>query len=413
MQETILIVDDSPTAGPELRTLLEGQGYTVLTALRAEEALDMLRASPVDLVITEALLPGTDGYELVKQIREQETWANLPVVILTVRSSPEDYAAGFEAGANEYFVKPLEPTKLLAAVRGLLTRYGAGKLVRASGQPQQATHQRVREGQIITAFSLKGGVGTSTLAVNLAVAIKRLEPSSRVGLVDLSFEQGHDALLLDIVPTSTILDWAKSNTADATPQVLNQYFVQHRSGINILAAPLAPEDAEMVRADTVRLTLSLSRQAFDYIVVDTAATFSENSLIALEMAGTIVVPLTPDMAALKSAVATKRILGAVRIPESRIRYVLNSIIPRAGLSKDQVETSLQSNVFAIPHAGAAFIGAANQGMPATAAPSPTGAAKAVIELARSMCEPEDITPVRDDGSPIRGTVSRLFRTGRA
>jgi pilus assembly protein CpaE len=259
-------------------------------------------------------------------------------------------------------------------------------------------------------FSLKGGVGTSTIAVNLAVAIKRLAPSARVGLIDLSFEQGHDALLLDIVPTSTILDWAKSKTAEATPQVLNQYFVQHRSGISLLAAPMAPEDAEMVRPETVRLTLSLSQQAFDYIVVDTASTFSETTLISLEMAASIVVPLTPDMAALKSAVSTKRILTAVRIPEGRTRYVLNTIVPSGGLSKDQIESSLQTDLFQIPHGRSLFMAAANQGMPATTGQNPPPAARAIVDLARTVCEPEEVA----EAEPVpRGVRARLFRGGRA
>lgn len=412
MHETILIVDDSPTTGPELRTLLEQQGYTVLLALRAEEALDMLRTNPVDLVVTEALLPGMDGYDFVRQVRERDGWENLPVIMLTVRSTPEDYAAGFEAGANEYFVKPQDPPKLVAAVRGLITRHSAGKLARTGSQPAP-THVRAHQGEIISLFSLKGGVGATTLAVNLAVAIKRLAPSARVGLIDLSFEQGHDALLLDIVPTSTILDWAKSKTADATPQVLNQYFVQHRSGINLLAAPMAPEDAEMVRADTVRLTLNLSQQAFDYIVVDTASTFSETTLIALEMSNAIVVPMTGDMAALKSAVATKRIFSAVRIPEARVRFVLNGIIPRAGLSKDQIETSLQVNVYPVPYAGPVFMAAANQGMPATAAQNPPPAARAIVDLARTLCVPEDVEEEQETAHGPQGIRARLFRGGRA
>jgi pilus assembly protein CpaE len=408
VQETILIVEDSPTAGPELRMQLEQQGYSVLLALRAEEALDILRSTPVDLVITEALLPGMDGYDFVRQIREHEGWSNLPVIMLTVRSTPEDYAAGFVAGANEYFTKPQDPQKLLAAIRGLIMRQSAGKL--AHSGPQAHLPQRAHEGEIITVFSLKGGVGTTTIAVNLAVAIKRLVPSARVGLIDLSFEQGHDALLLDIVPTSTILDWARSKTAEATPQVLNQYFVQHRSGINLLAAPMAPEDAEMVRPDTVRLTLTLSQQAFDYIVVDTASTFTETTLIALELASSIIVPLTPDMAALKSAVATKRILTAVRIPESRIRYVLNTIVPRAGLSKEQIEGSLQTEIAQIPHAGSVFMSAANQGMPATSGQTPPPAARSIVDLARTVCEPEEVEQITETPRSMR---ARLFRGGRA
>jgi pilus assembly protein CpaE len=172
---------------------------------------------------------------------------------------------------------------------------------------------------------------------------------------------------------------------------------------------MAPEDAEMVRPDSVRLTITLSQQAFDYIVVDTASTFTESTLIALELASSIVVPLTPDMAALKSAVATKRILTAVRIPESRIRYVLNTIVPRAGLSREQIESSLQTHLYQIPHAGPLFMSAANQGMPATATDNPPAAARAIVELARTVCEPEEVGEVSPAPRSVR---ARLFG-GRA
>ena len=109
MPHSVLIVDDSPTAAPELRQLLEREGYQVYSALRAEEALDALRTSKVDLIITEALLPTMDGFELVRQVRQAPSNAFVPIIMLTVRSAPEDYAASFEAGANEYFLKPMEP----------------------------------------------------------------------------------------------------------------------------------------------------------------------------------------------------------------------------------------------------------------------------------------------------------------
>jgi len=181
---TVLIVDDSPTAAPELRALLESSDYQVQIALRADEALQILQDGKIDLVITETLLPGTDGFELVRKIRQEPAWAQLPIIMLTVRSAPEDYAAGFEAGANEYFIKPMEPPKMLAAARGLLTRFESGRLERPGAQASRGGGVVLRpdRGEIITVFSLKGGGGTTTIAVNLAVAIKQLAPSSRVGV---------------------------------------------------------------------------------------------------------------------------------------------------------------------------------------------------------------------------------------
>lgn len=400
MTYSVLIVDDSLTAVPELKSLLESDGYTVLTALRAEDALDMLRNSKIDLVISEALLPGMDGFELVRQVRRNDSWAQIPIIMLTVRSAPEDYATSYEAGADEYFLKPMEPPKIIAAARGLLTRYemartlgdrgGALQIVGRQSRNTVSSSMPVRSerGKIITVFSLKGGVGTSTLAVNLAVGIKKLAPSTRVGLIDLSLEEGSDALLLDVVPTSTIYDWAREDLTEATPYLLNQYFVQHRTGIALMAAPPSPEQAETVRADVVRLTCTLAPDTFDYVVLDTASTFSENTLIALEAANDIVIPITPDIAALKNAVSTMRILQAVNIDSSRIQMVLNEVIPRAGLSKQQIEQSLGKTVTSIPHAGSLFVDALNHGAPPAAGDASHPLTKALLELAKQYCEPE-------------------------
>ena len=211
------------------------------------------------------------------------------------------------------------------------------------------------------------------------------------------------------MPTSTIAEWSREDITDATPDLLNQYFVQHRSGISVLSAPASPEQAETVRPDVVRKTLELAPMAFDYVVVDTPATFSEISLTALEHAQTIVLPLTPDMAALKTAVNTLRILKAVKIDESKIQFVLNEIIPRAGLSRDQVEKSLNKTPFEVPHAGPAFIDAANHGMPLVSADNPNPAAKALMDLARTMCEPE-AAPVEAGAKARFNLIERLRRT---
>jgi len=401
LTNTVLIVDDSPTALPELRSLMESEGYTVLTALRAEEALDTLRNSKVDLIITEALLPGIDGFDLVRQVRRHDSWSQIPIIMLTVRSAPEDYASSYEAGADEHFLKPMEPLKIIAAAKGLITRYEMARTApEHSGRQVQFAGRQGRRapavapalsdrGKIISVFSLKGGVGTSTIAVNLAVAIKQLAPASRVGLIDLSLEEGSGALLLDILPTSTIYDWAREDLEDATPDLLNQYFVQHRTGICLMAAPPSPEQAETVRPDIVRVTLRLATEAFDYTVLDTASTFSESSLIALEMAQEIILPVTPDIAALKTVVNAMRILKAVNIDSSRIRVVLNEIVPRAGLNRQQVEKSLGTSPLSIPHAGSMFIDALNHGMPVVTFEQPNPVSKALIDIARLVCEPDE------------------------
>jgi len=411
VDQTILIVDDSRAYAAELRGTLEQQGYHVLNALRAEEAYDMLRTDRVDLIIAEAILGGADNFDFVRRIRQTPDWQDLPVIMLSVRAGPDDYMLGFESGVNEYFAKPIENAKLLAVIRGLIARAESARQGRALAAASQM-HMRAGKGEIVTVFSLKGGVGTSTIAVNLAVAFKKLMPSARIGLIDLSVEEGLDALMLDIVPTSTLLDWAREDVGSATPYLLNQYFVPHPSGISLLAAPPSPEDAEIVRPEVVRRTLELAREAFDYIVVDTASSFTETSLIALESAQSIVLPVSPDMASLKTTVASVRILKAVRISEDKFRFVLNEILPRAGLTREQVEGSVRHPVRVIPHAGPAFIEASNSGMPLTSIVPPPAPGRAIMDLAATMCEPEVVDVPQGKQAPVEGLRDVVGRIGR-
>lgn len=411
MPPTVLVVDDSPTQGPELRSILEGAGFHVTPALRAQEALDILSHNHVDLVVTEALLPDADGFDLVRRIRQLPNRPPVPIIMLTVRSTPDDYAAGFAAGVDEYFLKPVDAPKILAAGRGLIARYevtASLPTVSHGTAPPADFSTRPRTGTLITTFSLKGGVGTSTLAVNLAVAIKQLAPSSRVGLIDLHLEEAVDALLLDIVPTSTIADWAREDMSAVSPRLLNEYFIPHRSGVSLMAGPQTPEQAETVPADVVRTTLRMAPEIFDYVVIDTASTFGEISLNALEAAAHVVLLLTPDMAALKAAVNTVRIFGALNIQESAVSYLANEIVPHAGLTRTQLETNLGKDVLVLPHAGPAFVDAANHGIPAVMHAPTNPASQAIVALARTLCIPElaEVSPTND------GLLGRLrgFRT---
>jgi pilus assembly protein CpaE len=304
----------------------------------------------------------------------------------------------------------MEPPRLLANVKKYIAKAEAARLQSqiVKHSPASTMVTRNERGRIIAVFSLKGGVGTTTIAVNLAVAIKLLTPSSRVGLIDLSLEEGIAAILLDVVPTSTIADWAREDLDEATPYLLNQYFVQHRTGISLMSAPPSPEQAEHINSRVIQTTLRLAPDAFDYLILDTASTFTDNTLMALEMANTIVLPVTPDIAALKTAVNTKQILKRINIPEDKMRIVLNEIIPRAGLTRQQVEASLGKQALVVPFAGADFIDAVNNGMPPVTWDDPPAAAKALMSMAKTMCEPEtDNVETAKEGRA--GFLARLRR----
>ena len=119
---TVLLVEDSATQAAALAVLLERDGFRTIIARRAERALELLRSEPVDIVLSDVLMPGMDGYELCKRIKAVPEFSSLPVVLLTSLNDPLAIVRGLESGADHYVTKPYDPQGLLARVRLVLER---------------------------------------------------------------------------------------------------------------------------------------------------------------------------------------------------------------------------------------------------------------------------------------------------
>ncbi|HEY89573.1 MAG TPA: response regulator [Thermoflexia bacterium] len=126
---TILVVEDHPIMRPTLRDLLRLEGYTVVTAMHGFEALDRLRVTPVDLVITNFALPELDGLELLKIIRADVNYQNLPVLVFTAIALPEVRGRVMAAGANDFLLRPITPQMLFEAISYWLAPQGVGEML--------------------------------------------------------------------------------------------------------------------------------------------------------------------------------------------------------------------------------------------------------------------------------------------
>src|SRR6266496_1779747 len=203
----ILVVDDSTFNLKIITASLTPSGYEVVTANNGREALDCVDAMLPDLIILDVMMPELNGYEVCRRLRSKPTIANRPIMMLTAQDSLEERINGLEAGADDYMCKPFETDELQARVKALLRRTTPTNL-----QPEAAG----RQGKVITTFSLRGGVGVSTLAANLAVALAQLwgRPTALVdlatkpigaGLEDCAFfvSKGHDRTERPAKPTET------------------------------------------------------------------------------------------------------------------------------------------------------------------------------------------------------------------
>lgn len=377
-QGRILVVDDTKLITKMIRDKLTAAGYEVSEAYDGPEALKKLRTFAPDLIILDVMLPGMDGYQVARAVRQDPQYVRTPIIMLTAKSGIQEKIAGFEAGADDYLTKPFDPTELELRVRALIARARAG---RAEGITAP-------EGKIIAVFSLRGGAGVTAVAVNIAVALAQLF-EQETPLVDLSLETGGASIMLDLLPRMTFSHLAKEEASVLDLSLIKEYLAPHSSGVRLLAAPTTPVLAELVTPNLINQVLLTLRAHYAHIVVDLPHTLAELALAALDLADTILMVVPPDMVSLKAATGALETFASLGYPDNRIQLAINWVFPRRGLPQKEIEAALGRSALAVlPYEADAVVRALNEGVPLLLSQPNLPWAQAVESLAYQLATTE-------------------------
>ena len=324
--ERVLFVDDEGQIRKLVQTFLQKHGYVVTTANDGYEALREIRKERPHLVITDVSMPNLNGLELTRRLRSEAATARLPIIMLSARKQADDILAGYAQGADEYIAKPVELAVLAAKIELLLrrSREAAGHDPGAPG----------KTGRVCVFLHGKGGVGTTTLAVNGAIALASTM-IYRVTMLDLALEFANCAMLLDLKPPRTLADLSDVLITDMTDDLFDLFVAPHASGIRLVTGSESPELAELVTVSAVHHALQRLRATSDYVIVDCAATFTQHTLAAVDAADVIAVVTTPHLASMKSALDVIRVLDKLQVPKERILLILNRATA-SGVAIEQV-----------------------------------------------------------------------------
>lgn len=373
----ILVVDDSATNRALVRAAMEKAGFQVLEAEDAEVALNLLTTEVADLIITDVMMPKVDGYELVRRIRKNPVLAGVPVIVLTAKGELADKVAGFEAGADDYLVKPVEIEELQLRVRALLARRGVTPTLRG---------EVPRLGRIFAVFGCKGGVGTTTIAANLAIALYDKKKDREVALIDADLSFGDLALHMNVPPVHTISDLV-SYTHELDDSLLAQVMVEHPSGVKLLLGPPRPERAEEVSATLMTAVLDVAARNFDYIVVDTQRVYNSNTLVVLDKADVVLLVLTADIGALRNASLFLTLAESLGYPRNKVMPILNGVGVPMGIEMRDVRRVLGGkDPVAIDSGGMEVAKSANKGEPVMLSSPRNKMARAVKALAKELAQ---------------------------
>ncbi len=351
----ILIIEDDHIYQKMVEHALQSTDYELSFADDGVQGLAQATVLIPDLIICDVMMPGMDGYEVIRRLRRDARFARLPVLLLTAQTDLDEKLAGFEAGADDYMTKPFAPPELLARVSNLIKKEAVGK-------PTEAL-QHTGDGHVIAVHNLRGGLGCSTIAVNLAAALHGLWDRPTI-ILDLVLTAGQVALMLNGSLRRTWADLGNRLPGEIDVFSLHSIINHHDSGLDFIAAPTFPPEADLLTPQHFTASMNLLRGHYEYIVVDLPHDFREISYNTLDIASEIILITSPEMASVRAAAAAMETYKRLGYDMDKVKLILNWTFEKNGLARKNIETALHHPIrHIIPFVPWITIEAINYGQP--------------------------------------------------
>ena len=380
----VMIVDDIIDTRDQLEKLLffEKDIEVVAKASNGREAIALARQHRPQVILMDINMPDMDGIAATEAILTQDP--TIQVIIMSVQGETDYIRRAMLAGAREFLIKPISADDLYRSIRHVARLAATRPVVPVMGMSgQTASGPSGVDGEIFAVFSPKGGVGVSSIAANLAVAIRQ-QTNKKVALVDGNVLFGDLSVLLNLRLDKTILDLA-SRIEGLDRDLLNDVMATHPTQIRVLLAPPDPQRGELVTADQIRTILEALRQEFQYVIVDTPASFQDRSLAALDLAQRVITLMTLEMHCIRNVKLFLEVADLLGYPADKVMLVLNKATNRTGIRAEDVEKHLQRKLaLQIGDAAQEMTLAINQGTPLILAKPNHHVSKDIMNLAREL-----------------------------
>ncbi len=382
-----------------------GSGLEVVAwAAGVRDAVPHLRDGDVHAVLLGA---GRDGDPVAAGLETDVAVIRLqteaPIVLLVPGPHSGLVETAFTAGVDDVLVMPQLAETISFAIR---------KAHETGGRSGHGSNDGEGHGRVVTVFSPKGGTGKTVLSTNLAALLAHTS-GKRVLLIDLDLQFGDAAIMLGLDPQRTMHELVLA-PGGLDVGKLAGYTTRHRSGLDVLAAPMRPEDAELVTESKVLQLLEVAREAYDIVIVDTSPFFYGPMLAVLRQTDQVLMLCGLDVPTLKNVKLSLRTLEMLGFPAARTSLVLNRVTPKVGLTREDVEGVLGLTVsFEVPN-DPVVAPAVNSGAVAALVQGDSEFAQAVALIAHSLEQTGAPAPTRAVEAPKRRWLtSRRILEGRA
>ncbi len=287
MAEKILIVDDDLDTLRLVGLMLQHQGYRITAASGGIQAISISQAERPDLILLDIMMPEMDGYEVARKLRSDPHTSSIPIIMFTAKTQVDDKVAGFEAGADDYLTKPTQPRELFAHVKAVLAR---GK--KPGALPSAPPSSKTR-GYVTGVMAVKGGLGVSTLTLNLGISLKT---RSKQDVVIAEFRPGFGTMGLDL---GFLNPEGLDRMMELAPDEISQSMIegelfQHKSGVRLLLSSYDPANAKhLMKVDQFDAIGRYLSYMASHIVIDLGAGITPINDRVLPHCDEIIIVLEP------------------------------------------------------------------------------------------------------------------------
>jgi pilus assembly protein CpaE len=379
----IVIADRDEDFREDVKRLLlfENEFEVIGEAKDGEMAISMTGQWKPDIVLLDLNLPVRDGLEAAEQIAL--AYPDCSVIIMSDQGGQDCLRRAMVSGAKDFLLKPFSGEELTSTLRRV---YAVEQRRRNSKAAQEVAENRLTaKGKTVTVFSPKGGVGKTTLAVNMAVGLSR-EKMGRTVLIDLDLQFGDVAIMLNVTPRRSIAELAEEEGV-IDMEVLEHYLMNHPSGLRILPAPLKPEQAEFVTAEQVGKMVNVLKKYFDYILIDTPPSFNDTVLAALDLSDKVILVSAFDLPTIKNIKLSLEIMQTLNYPKEKFVLVMNKTFKEAGIKYSDVESILGYKIaYNIPLDVNLAMVAVNKGVPLVQSHPNSAIGKSMLEVIQSFTD---------------------------
>ena len=407
----VMIVDDIRESRDNVAKLLrfESDVEVVGTAENGQEAIDLALKIEPDIILMDINMPGVDGITATTRIVSR--LPNTAVIMMSVQNEADYLRRAMLAGAREFLSKPFSLDELIQSIRHVNQLAQANRRVMVAGGGNASTESasaRSKRGKLVTVFSLKGGVGRSTVACNLAISMKALG-NQDVTLMDANLLYGDLGVMMNVSDNRTIADTVKHfQTMDR--DLISDLRIAHSSGVKVILAPATPQLGEQVTIDHIRQMMGLLVTMTDFIVIDTRPSFDDITLSLLDQSDYVILVLSSELTAVKGAKQYLEVSDLLGYDTDRVMLVVNRSTAPGGIPVHDVATSLRGEIVAaLPDVPELALRAINEGVPMVQSAPNSVLAAEIAKLAKVIVGQSVVALDASDVPATSASTTRMSR----